>query len=134
MGYYSSGYGELTFSRPLNWAEFKDSRLLPGDGHTVLQLAVEETEKDYEIGTMKVRTATGVEWRYDDSTKMYELESEVAEVAKLAKAAGVQVSGHLIRVGEEQPDMERLWIASDYRVETEQAKVIWPSDGSEAKF
>jgi len=129
MGYYSEGEGELTLSRPLMWGEYHYlTYLLRPEGSTDLVFR-ERVEISYTSeGQEECRTATHVEWRDSYESKKRKFPLELIEIACQLRFLGVIVSGWLIRVGEEQGDVDRHTIV-DGVVRSEKAELRWP-DGS----
>ena len=118
MGYYSVGDGKLTLSRPLTWSEFGGSKfgLYSSEGRTDLTLRE------------GCGLATHIEWRDADSSRKYDVLSELTELAILLRSLGVTVMGWLVRAGENIGDVERYTII-DGVVASEKAELRWP-DGS----
>ena len=127
MGYKSTGYGTLQLSRPLVWSEFKDSRFADPQVDTILWFPVAQWSEETDRGVLQVCVVREVGWRYEDACKMYSIESEIDELAKWLPE-DVSVSGWLMRIGEESPDIERYTVRNRCAV-VQKAEVRWP-DGS----
>lgn len=133
MGYYSNGYGELTLSRPLIPAEFKDSDLASTVKDTILRFQIDTERVPVPEGVLVKESVSRVVWRYEEQCKMYSLDGEVADLAGLLGKLGVSAKGVLTRVGEENGDVERHWIEGGV-ARREKAKLIWPSTGEEVSY
>lgn len=134
MGYYSRGYGELRLSRPLFWAEFKDSKFARESGEDTIFMFEEEVE-DVPVpeGIFRKRSTSVVGWRYDDSVKMYTVDTEISELASLLNSLGVFTTGWLVVVGEEQDDIKRYGVRDDGQGMIEKAVIRWP-DGTKFEW
>lgn len=108
MGYYSVVHGELIFNPAIS-----DETL--------------EELKSNGIAYWGSFSASG--WFGDGASgKAYELESDADVLVMTVNAAGSNVTGSIVVVGEEQPDVWRLVFRED-RVDLERAQMRWP-DGS----
>ena len=128
MGYSSRLYGEIRISPPLKWSEFRDLDIYTNDERDrLLRLRVSELTTNTEVGEVVIRTAVAIEDTLEgESRKCYSLEEELAVIAQTFPMR--EFSGHVIRAGEENGDIERLTIVNG-RLVTEQAILTWP-DGS----
>lgn len=138
MGYYSRGYGALTFSRPLRWSEFRELKhWLPDveDNRHVLQFDVEESPEETDVGEVLVREALGVYFRDYDECKMYDLLDEMSDLAAFIRGlASVTVTGRLIREGQHsgyEVDVERFTF-NGVEFTSEKAVLKWP-DGTDVE-
>lgn len=130
MGYMSRLRGELTIQgKPHDYPEelikLAAENNVPLPGTTGLpEAAVDEYPyKDYLV--LKSQTATpfnGVESSYSD------LEDAITEVITLAAANDCIVNGDIVRLGEEQGDIERFSI-QDNVLSIQRAKLVW-DDGT----
>lgn len=126
MGYESviTGPG-IDFSRPLN---AKETRVLRETfsatdwASYLLCLNTSETEMDTDDGTLTKLECHGIEpYR---SGRAYGLENDLDQIIA-ALPEDVSASGYIERIGEEQPDMERLHVVGR-RVVSVQAQIVWP--------
>lgn len=124
MGYYSRLSGEIQIDPPLRWSEIKDSRFLPINADLVYRLTVECGEDDNGertvVRAVAIKPATDQAWKHDDIPAL------LAEI--VAEHPDRRYAGHLIRIGEEQGDVERYRV-QDGQVVSEQARIAWP-DGT----
>lgn len=132
MGYYSQGTGELTFDPPLAWGVYSGvGTNYAGDlGWDDISFEERVSTENTAEGELKRRVATGVRWTSDDSNKKYSIDEDMSALARILRGTGTRVSGYLVRVGEESPDIERYWIDENGNARSEQAEVRWPSDGT----
>lgn len=65
-----------------------------------------------------------------DTGKQYYFHEECVELFHRMRDEGVDISGFIVRVGEEQPDLERALFAPGQTPEFQEAKTVWP-DGTE---
>lgn len=132
MGYYSRGHGKIRLEPPLEWRLIRGSKFLPDSrADTCLVIETDVEDVDTDQGRLSVVRGVAVAWRYEDEMKAYSVESEMEELVALIESDGTQPSGTLIRVGEEQGDIERYFFDIDvFRGwRSEKAELRWP-DGS----
>lgn len=132
MGYYSRGFGEIRLEPPLGWQTIRDSRFLRDSrADTCLVIKTDVEEVDTDQGRLSVMRGVVIGWRRFDEMKVYSVQSELDELSDLLRASGSRPEGLLIRVGEEQGDIERYFFdaASSRGWRSEKAELRWP-DGS----
>ncbi len=124
MGYYSYLTGEMTFSRSLKRDEATKARPPESDPWQFYKLTEEkETRETYE-GTLTITRVTGTELIHTDQVKAYEWESRLRMIVEKLPD-DVTVSGYFERIGEEQPDMERLYVKGR-EVVSVRPTIMWP--------
>lgn len=124
MGYYSQLSGEVTFSRALNRREAQALEPALGDNWNVYKLRREEEERETDEGTLTIVRVTGIELKYYSRVKAYEWERVLRGLINVLPE-DVTASGCFERVGEESPDMERLYVVGRAVVSVK-PEIIWP--------
>jgi len=122
MGYISSLEGEMEFSRPLTRKESAPLALAFEDNWNVFELITETETRETDEGELTVTKTYGVGLSMS-SAKAYEM-ARVLQEAITALPEDVKVTGYFERVGEEQPDMERLYVVGR-KVVVVQARITW---------
>lgn len=134
MGYYSGVDGRIEITPPLRWADVRDSEFLTrgANARNCVAFEVEETAEDTDDGTVTVKRAVAIVPAWEDDAKFYRIQDELGQIVSLAlRAPGGprELTGHLVRTGDEQGDVERYRVENG-RVATEKASLRWP-DGTE---
>jgi len=132
MGYRSSLRGRIRIEPPVPAKVLAQSRFMPGDTYpqTSVVYDVQTVVRETDEGELTVRRVAGLVCPYEEEAKHYAVAEELCDIAAELPAGHAMV-GELIRVGEENPDVERFRMAGDGRtVLVEQARVLW-SDGTE---
>lgn len=129
MGYISTVHGEWTITPPLNAREL---RAMP-TGLQCIRIEVDEETRETDEGQLIVQSGVEVVPAIHEG-KVYDLENELSTMLR-AIPSSHKVTGEIIRVGEENGDVERYLPADpDSRaLRTEQARLSWP-DGTEVKY
>lgn len=133
MGYGSTLRGEILIHPPLTWEEYKDTPFIPNPHATSYTFLRVERATPVD-GAPKPPKEGGPEFvavalrGIEDQWSMYTLEEELVRFVAAFKY-GHTFSGHLIRSGKEQGDVERFTIVNGELV-SEQAELRWP-DGTE---
>lgn len=108
MGYYSTIEGEVYFSRPINKREAAPLIKVTEDPWNVYKLISDTEECETDEGTLTITRTVGIE-PVGDEGKAYEWESILRRLID-ALPGDVTAEGQLERSGEENGDMERLYI------------------------
>lgn len=127
MGYYSQVEGELRFSEPLTKGQLDDA--MYAVKRDVTRSWIMEDAERVEAWTGDNDTTEFDSVRLEFEAKAYTLTDEVKAFVRAAATEGVTVSGEIEVIGEEQPDVWRLFVR-DNRVTEEKARMVWP-DGTE---
>jgi hypothetical protein len=111
MGYYSIVTGSIAIEPPLPLPTIKDSRFLPRlvDEN---QLEVKYLIDEAWIPARAVAIVPA--WEEGEPHKAYYLEEQLALIAEEVLSAGSRLSGHLIRKGEVQGDVERYGLGQGH--------------------
>lgn len=123
MGYLSYISGEMTFSRPLKRDEAAKARPSESDPWQYYKLTEEKETRETDEGTLTITRVTGIELIHTKQTKAYEWESRLRMIVEKLPD-DVVVSGYFERVGEDQPDMERLYV-KDREVVSVEPTITW---------
>jgi hypothetical protein len=129
MGYYSSLDGEIMFSRSINRGEAEALKPVLDDVWNVYELMEDREERETDGGTLTLVRTTGIGLKYEDQVKAYEWERVLRELVN-ALPADVTCSGYFQRLGEEQPDMERLYVLGRDVVSVK-PEIVWPEPKAE---
>ena len=133
MGYSSTYQGTITFSRPLTFAEIKDSPFLATnagrrDNDNEIELATNIITTPTEQGLMQVISAYGVTViDGDERRKHYSITEQLLELLEQVPA-DVRLRGYLEALGEDG-DRWRLYAVregADIRVHELHPRLIWP--------
>jgi hypothetical protein len=134
MGYYSTVRGAITITPPLTWEEYQGSPFVDNTANREwrsfrLHMEFITDESAPEAPATGGPGIVATELRgFEDSHKCYYTEEHLAEFVT-AFGANHTFSGYLIRLGEQQGDVERYVIDNeDGSVTTETARLVW-SDG-----
>lgn len=122
MGYYTTFSGELTFSRPLTFAELRG---IPEQACFELDRLTEARET--EEGTLQVHTAHGITCKWDTAVKAYNVLAELNAIVD-ALPDDVDVAGELRGEGEESGDIRRYVSQQDRYIAELTPTLVW-SDG-----
>src|SRR5215469_2186049 len=123
MGYYSTISGEITINPPLRWSEVKDTKFLPApSGDRALRIRCIEETNNTDDGEILIRRGVAIADNLGEAAKYYELEGELREI--LSAYPDRKFTGYIVRVGDENGDVERYWI-QDGRVHSEKAALVW---------
>lgn len=130
MGYMSKLRGELTIQgKPCEYPEdlirLAGENNIPLPGNNGLPESVTDfyPYKDYFVlHSKKAVPFNGVESSYND------LEDAIAEIISLAAANECVVNGDIVRLGEEQGDIERFHV-QDNVLSVQRASLVW-DDGT----
>jgi hypothetical protein len=132
MGYYSRVSGSIRINPPLTWAECKATGLLVEANKNVdsdVRLEIETETRDTEDGVVTTHRGVALIPAWEDEAKYYRLDDSLSRAVALA-GGNHTFTGHLVREGEEQGDVERYSIV-DGQVVTEKARMTW-ADGTAA--
>jgi hypothetical protein len=134
MGYYSHVTGRIEITPPLRWVDVQASDFVNDPWmRTGKEVAYEikEAIEDTGEGVITRRHAVAIVASNEETAKFYELDRHLADAVREVLRAGSRVSGHLIRSGESQGDVERLRATNDHNepVISERAALYWP-DGT----
>ena len=124
MGYLSYISGEMTFSRPLKRDEAAKARPFESDAWQYYALTEEKETRETDDGTLIITRVTGIELLHTEQVKAYEWESRLRMIIEKLPD-DVTVSGYFERIGEEQPDMERLYVKGR-EVVSVRPTITWP--------
>lgn len=127
MGYISTVHGEWTITPPLNGREV---RAIPRV--ECVRIRVNEQDKEADEGILTIKQGVAIEPAITEG-KVYSLHDHLRQVLR-AIPKDREVTGEIVRVGEENGDVERyLPDMAALVVKAEQARLSWP-DGSEVKY
>jgi hypothetical protein len=133
MGYVTHALGTITIEPPLRWAQIKDSPFLPA-GPTASEaldvaLVLEEEMTETEDGAQVVRRAVGVQQRYEDEPRNYNIVLHLQRL--IDDFPGHEFTGRFTCEGEENGDLWRLEV-HDRKATKVRPRIVWP-DGSETR-
>lgn len=131
MSYHTSCRGQISITPPLTWGQIRESDFLPHDlgGAAQLDIAlvVEQANEERDQGTLTVRLGVGVEQRYEDDARNYNI---VRDLQQLIDAfPDHEFAGRFDCEGEETGDLWRLEVQGRKAVKV-LPRIVWP-DGSE---
>jgi hypothetical protein len=130
MGYYTRLTGEIYTSPPISWKEAKDTiwaQQNQREDELTLEMFEETvpTELDGEYVQVVRRTFTHVRPTWDDGIKAYKTEQILQDIVDFFP--GHEWSGYIEGVGEEYPDVWRLYVKNGV-VNRVEPKIVWPED------
>ncbi len=126
MGYYSDLSGEVTFSRSLTVKEAKKVKEAQDSVWGYYELIQEAETREVDEGTLTVTRTTGLRLleEVQSQCKAYEWKNMLRAMIE-ALPEDVTTSGYFERIGEESPDMERLYVIGR-RVVSVKPEIVWP--------
>jgi len=131
MGYTTYARGVIAIHPPIPWHRIKDSPFLPDGGNDELDVkfVLSQEERDTSEGVLTVIEATGVEQRYEDDPRNYNI---VVHLQRLIDAfPDHEFLGRFECEGEEAGDLWRVEIEGRKAMKVK-PRIVWP-DGSETR-
>jgi uncharacterized protein DUF6205 len=127
MGYRTAAYGTIAITPPIPWGKIKDSPFRPNElGGSLdldIHLMVVESVRETDEGTLTAREATGVEQRYEDDPRNYQIQEHLQQLIDAFPEH--TFTGRLDMIGEDSGDMWRLKVV-DRRAVRFDPHIVWP--------
>lgn len=132
MGYYSTIYGEISFSPPLNHETLKKYEEDQKDEWLLFRFEIEEQQIDTPEGRLTKRWAESIVPTSDDSVKAYNVEGDLRTLLNYCTPETV-FGGRFQIEGEENDDITR-WVikpkgddwGSGFVIDELRPKIVWP--------
>lgn len=132
MGYNTRFTGELTFSRPLTYAELQEvAPAATSAGAVDFRLRHEEEQVETPEGRLTVIRAEAIEPIPGDEVRAYDAEAQLNALASRLPV-DVALAGEIRGEGEAAGDVRRYVAESDHRVLELKPKLVWPDGHEEA--
>lgn len=135
MGYMSHLRGDLTITPPMPDRVGKGPS---GQDYPLLYWTREQRQatatiaETGETAEAAVTVIVGAE-PYDDACKAYDFAAELSDAVAQIRAEGRQITGTIVREGENQGDVERWIVGAEGEIQNDKAQLTWP-DGSAVKW
>ena len=134
MGYNSYVAGGANITPPIDEKHWPDPD--DGDGSVYFgYFLFNQVDGNETVGVVNGQVTvigtgpghTHVEFAWDDSSKMYDLDEKMQNLFDWARSHGSKIVGQFDREGEENGDLQRFRFTGD-QLHNESPKVIWPGD------